>query len=182
MTPLFTVGHGTRSTEDLAACVRASGARILVDIRRYPRSRRNPHLAGAALARGLPTLGVAYEWWGESLGGRRRASRVSRHPALRSPALRAYADHMDTAVFRAALTAVVDREETVVVMCAETLWWRCHRRLVADAAVLRGVEVVHVMGQGETQPHRLTAGVRAGDDGWPVYDGSAPALFPPPAV
>lgn len=176
MRPLFTVGHGTRTTEELARCVDVAGVQTIADVRRFPGSRRNPHLAAEALAVTLPALGMTYEPWGEALGGRRRGREGSRHVALRNEAFRAYADHMESAEFRAALTALLERPDAVAVMCAETLWWRCHRRLIADAAVLRGVEVVHVLAPGEVQPHRLTDGVRADDDGWPVYDGGAPVL------
>lgn len=165
---LFTVGHGTRTTEELVAVLSSAGVIRLVDVRRFPGSRRNPHLSRDALAADLPAP-LAYEWWGESLGGRRSRVEPTRHPAWRNDAFRAYADYMDTGVFRDALTRLLD-ELPVAVMCAETLYWKCHRRLIADAAVVRGIEVVHLLGVGKSQPHQPSPGLRMGDDGWPVYD------------
>lgn len=175
--PLYTVGHGTRTTEELAAVLLDVPVTTLVDVRRFPGSRRNPHLGRDALARDLPALGVAYEWWGEELGGRRSRAADSRHPAWRNDAFRAYADYMDTAEFRRALTALLQRLP-VAVMCAETLWWNCHRRLIADAAVSQGAEVVHLLGPGQRQAHVLSDGLRIGDDGWPVYDVDVQQEFP----
>jgi len=175
---LATVGHGTRSLDDLAGVVRDGGVVLLVDVRRYPASRRQPHLAREVLARELPARGVSYEWWGEQLGGRRRGAARSRHPVWRVAAFRAYADHMDTVGFRVAFDALVERARAVplAVMCSETVWWRCHRRLLADAAVLAGLEVVH-LGLGEPRAHELHPGVRADADGRPVYDvGVTPEL------
>ena len=183
--PLFTVGHGTRSTAELAAVVRASGVERLVDVRRHPGSRRHPHLGRDALAVDLPALGVAYEWWGEHLGGRRRPAAGSRHRAWRNDAFRGYADHMDTEAFRHAfgrlLVSLASAPPTAV-MCAETLWWRCHRRLVADAAVLAGVEVVHLLDERTATAHPLHPAVRSDEQGRPVYDvGEQLGLEVPPA-
>lgn len=149
---LFTVGHGTRTTDELVAVLREGGVERLVDVRRFPGSRRNPHLAREALARDLP---LAYEWWGEELGGRRSAVEPTRHPEWRNAAFRAYADWMDTPVFQEALDRLLASaaSQPTAVMCAERLWWRCHRRLIADAAVLRGAEVVHLLGVGQAQAH-----------------------------
>lgn len=171
---LFTVGHGTRTTDELVAVLRDAGVELLVDVRRFPGSRRNPHLSREALARDLP---VAYEWWGEELGGRRSPVPDSRHPAWRNDAFRAYADWTDTPVFREAIARLVaPGTPPTAVMCAETLWWKCHRRLIADAAVVRGVDVTHLLGVGDQQPHPLHEAVRV-EDGWPVYDVGAQAKF-----
>jgi uncharacterized protein (DUF488 family) len=170
---LFTVGHGTRTTDELAAVLRSAGVELLVDVRRFPGSRRNPHLSREALAADLPERGLEYQWWGEELGGRRRALKTgSRHPAWRNDAFRAYADYTDTPEFRAALVALLDLAgaQPTAVMCAETLWWRCHRRLIADAATARGADVVHLLDVGQRQPHAPSPAMRIGDDGWPVYD------------
>ena len=165
---LFTVGHGTRSVEELVAVLRDGGVGRLVDVRRFPGSRRHPHLARGNLERELPAHEVTYEWR-EELGGRRSPVAGSRHTAWRNEAFAGYADHMDTEVFRQSLRALLV-ERPLAVMCAETLWWRCHRRLIADAATLLGMEVVHLVDVGKTEPHRLHPDVRADDDGWPVYD------------
>jgi len=163
---LFTVGHGTRTTSELVAMLDAAGVERLADVRRFPGSRRNPHLSREALAADVP----GYEWWGEELGGRRHASPESRHPAWTNAAFRAYADWMDTAGFRDAFTRLLASPEPVAVMCAETLWWRCHRRLLADAAVMRGTPVVHLLDAGKAESHQLPDFARVGDDGWPIYD------------
>src|SRR4030088_2921402 len=98
---LYTVGHGTRSLDELAETLHDAGVGRLVDVRRFPGSRRHPHLSRASLEVELPARAVAYEWWGEDLGGRRRSeSPTSRHPAWRDPAFRAYAEHKDTPAFR----------------------------------------------------------------------------------
>jgi uncharacterized protein (DUF488 family) len=162
--------------------LRAGDVARCADVRRYPASRRHPQFFREALTTSLPASGVSYEWWGETLGGRRGALPIaeSRHPAWRVEAFRAYAEHMDTAEFRAAFDALLDEasETPTTVMCAETVWWRCHRRLIADAAVLRGIEVLHLGIGDEPQPHVLHPAVRKGDDGWPVYDGGTQLTLP----
>jgi uncharacterized protein (DUF488 family) len=161
--------------------LRAAGVARCADVRRYPGSRRHPQYARDALEQWLPADGVAYEWWGEALGGRRRAQPAgsSRHPAWHDDAFRAYAEHMDGREFRDAFNALVTEADAqpTTVMCAETVWWHCHRRLIADAAVLRGIDVFHLGLGPRPRPHVLHPAVRAGDDGWPVYDvGSATEL------
>jgi uncharacterized protein (DUF488 family) len=128
----------------------------------------------AGLERDLPALGIAYEWC-EALGGRRRRMAGSRHSAWRNDAFGGYADHMDSEEFRTALDDVLGRLP-LAIMCAETLWWRCHRRLIADAATLAGVNVVHLLDVGKTQAHPLHPDVRPDDEGRPVYDGGRPSL------
>jgi len=173
MTRLFTIGHGTRSLDELITVSREAGVEVLVDVRRYPSSRRNPQFGRDELAAALPDGGLAYEWWGEALGGRRKGASDSPNIALRNAAFRAYADYMATAPFNDALDALLSRAEaqSVAVMCAETLWWRCHRRLIADVATVRGYHVVH-LGAGEPQPHRLEPSARVADRHL-VYDGGA---------
>jgi uncharacterized protein (DUF488 family) len=169
---VFTVGHGARPVDEFLATLTGAAVTVLADVRRFPGSRRHPHFGQGPLAAALGTAGIAYEWHGETLGGRRSAAPGSRHTALRVAAFAAYADHLDTAPARRALTDLIARaeRETVAVMCAETMWWRCHRMLIADALTLRGSEVVHLLGPGRRQPHRLSGTVRGDDDGWPVYD------------
>jgi len=179
---IYTVGHGNRTTEELAAILRGAGVRLLVDVRRFPASRRNPHLAREALAADLPQLGIDYVWHGEELGGRRRQAKQSRHTSWKVPGFRAYADYMDTNEFRAALAKVEEMARSgpaLALMCAETLWWRCHRRLISDALALNGVEVVHLLGGGkQRQAHVLHPALRADELGRPVYDrGTTPDLF-----
>ena len=173
MVVMLTVGHGARSAEVLLTILKQAGVAALIDIRRFPGSRRHPQFAREALAVSLPAGGIRYEWQGEDLGGRRSRRTSSRHVALVDAAFGGYADHMDTPAFRSALRALIVRteaQERLAVMCAETPWWRCHRSLVADALACRGVDVVHLIDVGRSEPHRVRATMRCGDDGWPVYD------------
>ncbi|HZN18926.1 MAG TPA: DUF488 domain-containing protein [Micromonosporaceae bacterium] len=169
---VLTIGHGARATGAFLEVLREAGATVLVDVRRYPGSRHHPQFNRRALAAALAEAGIGYEWQGEELGGRRSRVPGSRHTALRDEALAGYADHMDTPVFRTAAEALAARVGTdrPAVMCAETLWWHCHRMLVADALTMRGVAVGHLRELGRREPHRLHPTVRQGDDGWPVYD------------
>ncbi len=153
---LYTVGHGARTTDQLVAVVGAAGVGRVVDVRRYPGSRRHPQFARDALAVDLPARGVAYEWRGDELGGRRTPADPTRHPEWRDEGFRGFADYMDTAAFAAALDrllAAAAASPALAIMCAETLWWRCHRSLIADAALAAGTDVVHLLGAGKVQPH-----------------------------
>jgi uncharacterized protein (DUF488 family) len=163
---LWTFGHGTLAEGELVDLLRAAGIEAVADIRRYPGSRRWPHLAREQIARWLPEAGVAYEWI-EQLGGRRRVRRDSPNVGLRNEQFRAYADHMTTAEFRSGLErldAFAGGSRTAV-MCSESVWWRCHRRLVGDHLVLiEGVEVLDLFHDGRVVPHPVTPGaVGAGD-------------------
>src|SRR5688500_11773817 len=173
--PLLTVGHGPEDRARLGARLVGAGVGALVDIRRFPGSRNNPDVARDALAAWLPAVGIGYRW-DERLGGRRRL------PAEEPVAdgwwtvaqFAAYAAHTRTAEFAAALDEVLAEADRVpvAVMCSESVWWRCHRRLVADVAVLgRGVPVAHLMPDGRLTPHRPSEGAVLGDDGevrWPA--------------
>lgn len=171
-TRLFTVGHGTRTLEELVAVLASATVARVVDVRRFPGSRRHPQFGRDALAASLPAHGIAYDFRGEILGGRRAPSPSSRHCAWREPAFRGYADHMDTTAFRAALaTLLADaRREPLAIMCAETLWWRCHRRLISDALVAQGARVTHLLSATSTQEHVHAPDLVRVDAGWPVYD------------
>jgi uncharacterized protein (DUF488 family) len=153
-----TIGHGTRSTDELATLLRQADVTTLLDVRRYPLGRRQPHLSREALAESLPALGIGYEWWGEALGGRRAPSPGAvASTGWRNPAFAGYAEYMATTEFRAALAALEERAragEAVAIMCAETVWWRCHRRLIADALVRDGLEVEHLLDRVPGRPHR----------------------------
>lgn len=149
----------------------------VVDVRTAPGSRRHPQFGRDELERWMPAAGLGYRWE-RRLGGFRRPSPASPHTALRHPSFRGYADHMGTAGFADALQGVLDEasERAVTVMCSETLWWRCHRRLVADAVVLlHGWAVRHLGHDGRVAEHRPTEGVRVGD-GVLVYDAGQPPL------
>jgi uncharacterized protein (DUF488 family) len=167
---VFTIGHGARQLPSFVAILSASSVTVLVDIRRFPGSRRHPQFGRTSLASSLEDAGIAYEWQGEALGGRRSRSPETRHTALREPGFAGYADHMDTPSFRSAASALLTRPDRLAVMCAETVWWHCHRMLLADALTMRGARVVHLLDVDRREEHRLHATVRRGEDGWPVYD------------
>jgi uncharacterized protein (DUF488 family) len=160
--PIHTVGHGTLSSEAFSALLRGAGLEQVLDIRSYPGSRHNPQFNREAMEAWLADDGLAYEWIRE-LGGRRRTRPDSRNVALRNDAFRGYADHMETPEFAAAVDRLIaDRVlDHAVVMCSESVWWRCHRRLLADHLVLvRDLEVLHLMHDGRRTAHVLTQGVR----------------------
>jgi uncharacterized protein (DUF488 family) len=168
---LHTVGHGTLAADDFARLVRDAGIALVVDIRTHPGSRRHPHFGQAAMQRWLPEQGLDYSWE-PALGGRRRPRPDSPHIGLKVPAFRGYADHMETPEFGAALDGIVAEAAArpTAVMCAESLWWRCHRRLLADAAVLlRNERVLHLMHDGGVAEHAPMPEARV-DGARLVYD------------
>jgi uncharacterized protein (DUF488 family) len=171
---VYTIGHGTRTAEEFVEVLRTASVGRLVDVRRYPGSRRHPQFGRAALQRCLQANDISYEWRGDALGGRRSAPAVqTRHPALTNRGFRNFADYMGTAEFRAALQRLEQEARgrpTSALMCAETLWWRCHRRMISDALVLRGVEVSHLLDVRTSQPHRLHQSARSDEHRLPVYD------------
>lgn len=157
MSTIYTVGHSTRSLDELAAVLRAAGVVELVDVRTAPGSRRHPQFARAALAIALPELGIGYRHE-RDLGGFRRARPDSSNLGWTHPAFRGFADYMQTAQFTAALDRLQDlaRARPTCFMCAEAQWWRCHRRLISDALVARGWTVLH-LGLGRPTEHALTS-------------------------
>jgi uncharacterized protein (DUF488 family) len=178
MTTLYTIGHGTLSAADFRSLLDAAGVRVVVDVRSFPGSRHNPQYGREEMERWLPEAGFEYRWMQE-LGGRRRPRPDSRNVALRNDGFRGYADYMETSDFRAGvdtLAALGPREPTAV-MCSESVWWRCHRRLLADHLVLfEDIEVVHVMHDSRTTPHIVTDAARVDGDVL-VYDvGATPPL------
>jgi uncharacterized protein (DUF488 family) len=175
---LVTFGHGTAAPDALLALLHGAGVVRVVDVRTAPGSRRHPHVARAELARWLPEGGVAYRW-DARLGGFRRPAPDSPDVVWRHEGFRGYAGHARTPEFAAALDDVLAdaADAPTAVMCSESLWWRCHRRLVADVAVLtRGVVVRHLMHDGRLVPHAPTAGARVRGDGLVVYDAGQEAL------
>jgi uncharacterized protein (DUF488 family) len=165
------------AAEELTTLLAEAGIRRLVDVRAFPGSRRNPQFGRDAMAEWLPTSGVAYHWM-QGLGGRRRPVEGSRHTALRNDSFRAYADHMETDEFLGAVDDLLDLAavESTAVMCSESVWWRCHRRLVADHLVLlRDLPTTHLMHDGRRTDHVPTDGVRV-EDGRLVYDLGQPPL------
>jgi uncharacterized protein (DUF488 family) len=159
---LFTIGHSTRSFDEFLATLRAHGIETLVDIRAFPMSRRLPQFNREALEASLPAAGIRYVWM-KSLGGYRKKIREdSPHMAMRNASFRNYADYMLTPEFiRAAgdLTGLAEHSRTAY-MCAERVYFHCHRMLVSDWLVAHGHEVLHIDGPGVARPHLLTAEAR----------------------
>lgn len=180
---LATVGHGTASRDELISLLRGVGVRALVGVRTAPGSRRNPHVARAAMGAWLPEAGIEYRWE-QRLGGFRRTPADSPDVIWRNDAFRGYAAYTRTPEFVAAVDDLLAgaARTTTAIMCSESVWWRCHRRIVADFAVLaRGVEVQHLRHDGRLMPHVPTDGVRLRDDGLLVYDGGQATLDEPSA-
>ena len=176
---LLTFGHGTATAERMTEFLRGAGVAVLIDVRTAPGSRRHPHVARAELERWLPEAGISYRW-DKRLGGFRKADPDSPDTAWREDMFRGYAAHMRTEGFQAAMDEVLTQadEDPTVVMCAESLWWRCHRRLLADFAVAsRGVPVRHLLHDGRIEEHRLSPGLRRRDDGLLVYDAGQASLL-----
>jgi uncharacterized protein (DUF488 family) len=159
---VFTIGHGTRPVEEFLECLREAAVRTLVDVRRYPASRRNPQFGGAALAETLHAAGIAYRHAVE-LGGRRSGEPgEERFACIKTAGFRSYAARMGTPDWQTALDAAL-REPDPCLMCAETLWWRCHRRLIAELLVARGDDVWHLIRPGKQERHRLSDDADARD-------------------
>lgn len=154
---IFTIGHSTRSATAFLDLLQAHGVTGVADVRTVPRSRRHPHFSRESLAGFLPSHAVAYIHL-PGLGGLRKPLRDSPNGGWRHEGFRGYADHMGTPEFAGALDALLAfaREHRAAVMCAEAKWWQCHRQLVADALVARGIEVRHIMSAGEAPRHELT--------------------------
>lgn len=161
LVPLLTLGHGTLTGSQVAELAADAGVGIVVDVRRYPGSRRDPSVGREALATALAGAGVGYRWE-ERLGGRRHGSGSEANAALRNPSFRAYADYMQTESFTGGIAGLFDeREKRCAVLCSESVWWRCHRRLIADYATLAmDWPVFHLMHDGVARPHILTPEAR----------------------
>lgn len=168
---VLTLGHGAAGQEALTALLHDAGVGLVVDVRRFPGSRAHPHVGQDALGAWLPAAGIGYRWE-PRLGGRRSrpadAGEAARDGWWQVAAFRAYAAHTRTDEFAAGLDDLVAdaRSRTTAIMCSESLWWRCHRRLISDALVLlRGTAVVHLGHDGRRTPHEPSAGARVGPDG-----------------
>jgi uncharacterized protein (DUF488 family) len=152
---LMSVGHSTRSLEEFIGLLRSHNVDILVDIRTVPKSRANPQFAGDVLARSLGAAGIEYRWI-RALGGLRHARKDSTNTGWRNANFRGYADYMQTPQFESALGELMQIGGNVAIMCAEAVPWRCHRSLIADALMARGVQPWHIMGAGKINQHHLT--------------------------
>lgn len=154
--PIYTIGHSTRPIEEFVELLRINGVERLADIRTIPKSRRNPQYWQDALKERLEADGIDYVYL-PGLGGRRRARKDSVNTAWRNASFKGYADHMQTEEFAAALEQLIrfGGEKVTAIMCAEAVPWRCHRSLVADALVVRGIEVRNIMSATSTTAHTL---------------------------
>lgn len=180
---LFTIGHSTRSIDHFLALLARERIAHLADVRTIPASRRYPHFNREALAASLEGAGVGYSHH-PALGGRRSPRADSPNTAWRNSGFRGYADHMQTEEFKGGLARLLEMtaQTRLTVMCAEAVPWRCHRSLLADAAVARGVEVRHIL-DTSTSPHRLTSFALIAEHGGILYpaadadsDGTLPLL------
>ncbi|MBI4520659.1 MAG: DUF488 family protein [Gemmatimonadetes bacterium] len=169
---VYTLGHSTRSLDELVALLRQFGVALLVDVRRFPASRRHPHFGRDVLVDALRSAGIRYRHE-PGLGGRRSPRPDSPNTAWRSRAFRGYADHMDSAEFATALDTLTSevRSASTAIMCAEVTPWRCHRQIIADALVARGLRVIHVISPSRTEVHRLNPNARVLPDGRVIYPG-----------
>jgi uncharacterized protein (DUF488 family) len=155
---IWTIGHSTRSLEEFIGLLRGERTELLADVRRYPASRMHPHFNAEPLSRSLIAADLRYEGYPE-LGGRRTPRPDSTNTRWRNTSFRGYADYMESPAFDTALARLMAdaADARTAIMCAEAPWWRCHRALIADALKARGVEVLHIMGEGRLILHPYTS-------------------------
>jgi uncharacterized protein (DUF488 family) len=159
---IWTIGHSTRKIEDFIAALEAHRIKLLVDVRSLPGSKRYPQFNKETLAKSLQEHGIHYEHFAE-LGGRRKPRPDSRNIAWRNASFRGYADYMETEDFRRGVDRLVDLANDIgptAIMCAEAVWWRCHRALISDCLKVRGTEVTHIVDAKKTEPHPFTSAAR----------------------
>ena len=163
MNTIYTIGHSTRSIEEFVELLRKHDITQLVDVRSIPGSRHNPQYNKEALEKSLPKLGIEY-FYEKNLGGykKKKTDASSTNTAWRNASFRNYADYMQTEAFRDGLMTLIDmaQDKPAAIMCAEAVPWRCHRSLVGDALLVRGIEVIDIMSQTTAKPHSLTSFAR----------------------
>jgi uncharacterized protein (DUF488 family) len=172
-TSFYTIGHSTRSLEEFVALLRPADVRLVVDVRTVPRSRRVPHFNEDALAPALADVQIGYERI-RALGGLRGRSRdvpADVNGLWENDSFHNYADYALTAEFRAGLARLRDlgHARTLAFMCAEAVWWRCHRRIIADYLLAAGESVFHILGAARIEPAKLTPGAKVGEGGTVTY-------------
>lgn len=176
--PVLTVGHSTRPIQDFLALLTAHKVKLLVDVRTIPRSRHNPQFAGDSLAQSLAEAGIRYQHMAE-LGGLRHTRSGSINTAWRNLSFRGYADYMQTPEFAAALDKLIGlaQKRRTAIMCAEAVPWRCHRSLIADALVARGIPAEEIASRTTLRPHKLApwARVRHGQVTYPASAAEKPS-------
>jgi len=159
---IWTIGHSTREIDDFVSLLMENGIKLLADVRMYPGSRRYPQFGREALAKSLNERGIHYEHFPE-LGGRRKAKPDSKNTAWRNEMFRGYADYMETEEFRKGIERLVDLAEKTgptAIMCAEAVWWRCHRSLISDYLKACHVEVLHIFDHNKVEPHPFTSAAK----------------------
>src|ERR1043166_2380777 len=158
---LFTIGHSTRPLEEFINLLEAFDIQTLVDVRSFPGSRRYPHFNREALRDSLAQAAIEYLHVPE-LGGRRRPRPDSLNMTWRNESFRGYADYMETPEFRGGIERLLDyaRQQRTAIMCSEAVWWRCHRSMISDYLKVKGIDVVHIMGEGKSEPHPFTSAAR----------------------
>ena len=162
MTRIWTIGHSTRTIEEFIEALQTHGIKLVADVRLLPGSRRYPQFNKEMLAKSLSDTGVGYEHFPE-LGGRRRPGKDSPNTAWRNDAFRGYADHMETAEFVAGIARLEEATEkrvAMAIMCAEAVWWKCHRSLIADYFKTQGTEVIHIVDAEKSEPHPFTSAAK----------------------
>jgi uncharacterized protein (DUF488 family) len=159
---IWTIGHSTRNIEVFISLLEANGIKLLADVRSLPGSKRYPQFNKEALAESLNTNGIRYEHFPD-LGGRRKPKPDSRNMAWRNASFRGYADYMKTEEFQKSVDrflALAGEAGPAAIMCAEAVWWRCHRSLISDYLKARSIEVIHILGANKTEPHPFTSAAR----------------------
>jgi uncharacterized protein (DUF488 family) len=162
---IWTIGHSTRTIDTFVSLLEENGIKLVADVRRLPGSKRYPQFNIEILAKSLTDHGIRYEHLPE-LGGRRKAKKDSHNTAWRNASFRGYADHMETEEFRTGIERLLDLASKLgptAIMCAEAVWWRCHRALISDYLKTRGVEVVHIVDANKREPHPYTSAARIVD-------------------
>ena len=160
--PIWTIGHSTREIDIFISLLEENGIKSVADVRMFPGSKRYPQFNKETLAKSLMTHRIRYEHFPE-LGGRRKSKKDSLNTAWRNESFRGYADYMETEDFRKGVARLLDlaREAgPTAIMCAEALWWRCHRALISDFLKARGIEVTHIIDLAKTEPHPFTSAAR----------------------
>ena len=162
---IWTIGHSTRKIDIFISLLKENGINLVADVRMYPGSKRYPQFGREALAKSLSESGIRYEHFPE-LGGRRKPKSDSKNTAWRNEMFRGYADYMQTEDFRKGIARLLDLAQSIgpiAIMCAEAVWWRCHRSLISDYLKTRGIEVLHILDHKKVEPHPFTSVARIVD-------------------
>jgi uncharacterized protein (DUF488 family) len=159
---IWTIGHSTRGIDEFISLLKENEIKLLVDVRAFPGSKRYPQFNKDALAESLTAHGIRYEHFPE-LGGKRKSKPDSRNTAWRNASFRGYADYMETEQFQKGMARLLDvgaKAGPTAIMCAEAVWWRCHRSLISDYLKAHGVEVLHILAANKVEPHPYTSAAR----------------------